>query len=1018
MIKIQIIRLQTLSTLQVNNFTKALLLLFCCLCAGIGYSQTNQASDFNTLQKNFLAKQKLNQKIYQDRLRADSIFNANVEKKKRDSLINTPSYNPLSTQSIQPQARLQTLSTQSPTLSIIGGENLGFENGLSNWSGELTYNLKKCGAGDSRLSKSGVDTSGDVVYPPRSLWDSNPFQLGNPLPLQSPRHAILQDKNFVDPYGGFQIFDPNIPQLGNSIARIGNGTIGSCGDGDRNGNKFLYEQESMSYTFLVGSNEKYLYINYAVVINEPTNGSHVGLDRTYFSMSVINNVGQEFACSKVDVYANNVNSNIPGFIRSSVEPWNTDPNEPDINKRRSVVYKPWSLALVDLSSFIGTTVTLNFATGDCLSGGHWAYAYVNAYTSTVGIKTVTDSGLSSEIFCQGSSVNFSSAYTGRFDDETYLWDFGDGTSGISNSLQAPSHRYSSAGEFTVTLRVTSRQIIGNCPISKKITITPLPSANVDFIAQTYLCATNFLPTYNFGGAICQPIAYFWTFGDGNTSTDKSPIHVYNGTGTYNVSLKLTYQCNDCQGMVTVPKQITFTPSPAQLEDKLIQVVTNVKKQVITSSAVTFSDVWSLSHDNAALGNRSSYLNGTQGVWRNNATYAYDVPRGLSATTNLAKDGTFTMNQFDWGSANFNIVPDWINANSMTQYSPYSYELENQDVLGVYSAALYDYGGHLPSANGVNMRNAEMAFTSFEFTDPNGKPSGNWMLSNIAQPATLVYKVPAAISYIATVEASLEELDLVTKVDVTANAGLSSVLLSSVGRLFNYLQDVDVLCKQAHPVNPKWSIIVLGRAPFEGLWFGQVTVKKTALPAVNPVLDNVVAHSGKSSLKITADKTFRQEMLQLEAGKTYWLNAWVSVNNPNVLTPKLADNLGIELTFKDKQGIVASSVLFQPVGTIIEGWQQVKGTFTCPIKNPIIELKFKPGSTGTAYYDDLRLQPEKGNMKAYVYDLNDYRLRAILDEENYASFFYYDAEGNLYLTKKETEKGIKTITENVSYQVER
>jgi hypothetical protein len=164
--------------------------------------------------------------------------------------------------------------------------------------------------------------------------------------------------------------------------------------------------------------------------------------------------------------------------------------------------------------------------------------------------------------------------------------------------------------------------------------------------------------------------------------------------------------------------------------------------------------------------------------------------------------------------------------------------------------------------------------------------------------------------------------------------------------------------------------------------------------------------------------FRQEMLQLEQGKTYWVNVWVSVENANRSIPKLADNLGIELTFLNRQQQPISTVSFQPVGTIIEGWQQIKGTFISPIKNPLVEIKFKPGSTGTAYYDDLRLQPEKGNMKAYVYDIKDYRLRAILDEENYASFFYYDAEGNLYLTKKETEKGTKTITENVSYQVER
>ncbi|MEJ0034185.1 MAG: hypothetical protein WDO15_29350 [Bacteroidota bacterium] len=54
------------------------------------------------------------------------------------------------------------------------------------------------------------------------------------------------------------------------------------------------------------------------------------------------------------------------------------------------------------------------------------------------------------------------------------------------------------------------------------------------------------------------------------------------------------------------------------------------------------------------------------------------------------------------------------------------------------------------------------------------------------------------------------------------------------------------------------------------------------------------------------------------------------------------------------------------------------------------------------------------MKSYVYDLKDYRLSAILDEQNFASFFYYDDEGNLTVTKKETERGIKTISENVTH----
>lgn len=69
---------------------------------------------------------------------------------------------------------------------------------------------------------------------------------------------------------------------------------------------------------------------------------------------------------------------------------------------------------------------------------------------------------------------------------------------------------------------------------------------------------------------------------------------------------------------------------------------------------------------------------------------------------------------------------------------------------------------------------------------------------------------------------------------------------------------------------------------------------------------------------------------------------------------------------------------------------------------------------TAYFDDVRLHRNTGVMKSFVYDQKDYRLIAILDEQNFASLFYYDEEGNLTLTKKETERGRKTISENITH----
>src|SRR5690606_8707675 len=133
-----------------------------------------------------------------------------------------------------------------------------------------------------------------------------------------------------------------------------------------------------------------------------------------------------------------------------------------------------------------------------------------------------------------------------------------------------------------------------------------------------------------------------------------------------------------------------------------------------------------------------------------------------------------------------------------------------------------------------------------------------------------------------------------KVDVSARG-------SSLGhfRRNNYIQEDPLLCIQSHPTVPSWSMIVLRRKPFSGLWRGQIKVKNDLQPITNPVIDTAFAHTGKSSLKITSDTTFEQNLLRLDAGKTYLHNAWVSIRNPYVTSPQLASNLGIEVIFKDK-----------------------------------------------------------------------------------------------------------------------
>ncbi len=537
----------------------------------------------------------------------------------------------------------------------------------------------------------------------------------------------------------------------------------------------------------------------------------------------------------------------------------------------------------------------------------------------------------------------------------------------------------------------------------------IQEVNLDFTYEKMLCAINFKPVVS-NPQNCQIIYTDWDFGDGSVSSDWAPIHAYNAPGTYTATFNAYYECGACSyAPVTISKQITVSSSSDAVKDTLISVYTDVRPQILTSSVTTFSDAWSLEQPVLSLNKTHGFVNGTQGVWRSDGSYVYEVPRQLSAPLTLATDGSYAMDQFSWEGAEFEAIPNWIKTNTMTQYSPYSYELENKDVLGNYTAALYDYGGHLPSANGVNMRHAEMAYTGFEYMD--GKSSGNWIFGNQPLPQYYLYNTLFNYKNIVVVKASLDELKNVQKVDVIGKS------LFRFRHQTKTITDNEIVCRRVHPSNPEWSLLVLKQALFSTIWIGQVKINNEITPVVSPDIDQTFGHTGKGSLKITAEKTFEQTLVRLDSGKVYMISAWVSVKNLAVSTPKLADNLGIDVFVKDNKNVLLSTTSLLPSGSIIEGWQQVKGTFVCPDHNLHIDLKFKPGSTLTAWYDDLRMHPNLGNMRSYVYNLNDYRLQAILDEENFASFFYYDTEGNLYLTKKETDEGVKTLTENATYMLE-
>ena len=139
----------------------------------------------------------------------------------------------------------------------------------------------------------------------------------------------------------------------------------------------------------------------------------------------------------------------------------------------------------------------------------------------------------------GQAVQFNG--NGSFDPDgsitSYAWNFGDNTSGSGLS---PTHSYSSAGTYTVTLTVTDN--LGSqasATTSATITNTQPPVANA---GGPYNGMTGQAVQFN-GSASFDPdgsiTSYAWNFGDNTSGSGVSPTHVYNSVGTFTVTLTVT-----------------------------------------------------------------------------------------------------------------------------------------------------------------------------------------------------------------------------------------------------------------------------------------------------------------------------------------------------------------------------------------------------------------------------------------------------------------------------------------------
>ncbi|MBI2968781.1 MAG: T9SS type A sorting domain-containing protein [Bacteroidetes bacterium] len=154
------------------------------------------------------------------------------------------------------------------------------------------------------------------------------------------RFAIVSGAG-IDPCGGFSVVAPG----GSYSLKLGNNSVGAQAD-----------RVTMSFNVST-SNTNFIY-QYAVVLEEP---GHPVFDQPFFEIKMTDTAGNNIPCSYYYVAAG---QGVPGFQNSGT--------------CLTSIYKPWTTGNVDLTAYVGQTVTMQFTVSDCAQTGHYAYAYVDA----------------------------------------------------------------------------------------------------------------------------------------------------------------------------------------------------------------------------------------------------------------------------------------------------------------------------------------------------------------------------------------------------------------------------------------------------------------------------------------------------------------------------------------------------------------------------------------------------------------------------------------------------------------
>jgi gliding motility-associated-like protein len=157
-----------------------------------------------------------------------------------------------------------------------------------------------------------------------------------------------------------------------------------------------------------------------------------------------------------------------------------------------------------------------------------------------------------------NSFNFVGNVTGP-PITTYQWNFGPNAAPSSaTTLNVPNVVYNTPGSHNIALTASFLQ----CSESASSSVFLFKEPTIDFGLVEDLPCAPYLAQFTNNSTADSEIYYYWSFGDGGSSTEETPVHLYQNPGQYSVTLQIRTE-EGCVDTLTLTQigLVVVHPSP-------------------------------------------------------------------------------------------------------------------------------------------------------------------------------------------------------------------------------------------------------------------------------------------------------------------------------------------------------------------------------------------------------------------------------------------------------------------------